>query len=184
MPKSFAFLLVLTLLLSACAEESLPSEVETTPPALGEDEPTESDPMMEIALIALEDDGISGPLVGCGDSIVSVYQEDGTALNSDEKVQDALTALFSIEDQYYGESGLYNALYQSDLSVDSVSVSSEEVQVELSGVLLSGGTCDDPRIQAQIRETILDNAGVPASTPLAITLNGTSLDSLLNGKGE
>lgn len=184
MPKTFSLFLTLTLLLSACAEESLPEPPSSEDLTVEEDILAESDPMVQLAFIALEDEGNSGPLVGCGDSVVTVTSTYATFRTVNQKVTGALTTLFGVEDQNYGESGLYNALYQSELNVDTVSVSDEEIRVELSGTLLSGGTCDDPRIQAQIQETILDNAGMPANTPLVITLNGTSLDSLLNGKGE
>lgn len=184
MSKTFSLFLALTLLLSACAEESWPETQISPDLAVEEEALTESDPMVQIAFIALEDEGNSGPLVGCGDSVVAVTSTYATFRTVDQKVTGALTALFGVEAQNYGESGLYNALYQSDLTVDSVSVSNEEIRVELSGTLLSGGTCDDPRIQAQIQETILDNAGMSADTPLVITLNGTSLDSQFNGKGE
>src|SRR5690348_4697167 len=67
-----------------------------------------------IYLIAIGDNGHSGPVVGCQDSLVPVTGLDiGNQPTTEDKISAALGKLFAIHDQYYGESGLYNALYQS-----------------------------------------------------------------------
>ena len=67
----------------------------------------------------------------------------------------ALEKLLSMRDQYFGKSGLYNALYQSNLIVDAVRIENGKATIELSGTLLQGGECDSPRIQAQLEQTAL-----------------------------
>lgn len=172
-------------LLSACAHPVRePSDVE---PKGDDDSNTEvpSAPMditLQVGLIALEDNGKSGPLVGCGDSLVFVNQTVTGTLTAEEKVQAALEALFAIKDSTYGESGLYNALDEAELTVDSVHLEDSQLDVALSGTLSSGGVCDDPRIVEQIKETAENNAGVDSALTVKVTINGKALEEQLSGK--
>jgi hypothetical protein len=52
-----------------------------------------------------------------------------------------------------GQSGLYNALYQSRLHVKTASVVNRTAIVHLVGTKRLGGVCDDPRVAAQLRHT-------------------------------
>jgi LysM repeat protein len=128
---------------------------------------------VNIHLIALEDAGQSGPEIGCGDSVVPVQV---TIAPTNAPLTAALQALLAIDDQYYGQSGLYNALYQSDLYVDDVQIVNHEAIVHLSGSVTVGGVCDEPRVQAQLRETILQFSTVDSAS---IFVNGTQLDDSL-----
>jgi LysM repeat protein len=128
---------------------------------------------VNIHLIALEDGGQSGPEVGCGDSVVSV---EVTVAPTPAPLTAALEKLLSIEDQYYGASGLYNALYQSDLAVDDVQIANREATVHLSGTPMVGGTCDVPRVKAQLEHTALQFSTVDT---VSIFVNGTPLDNAL-----
>jgi hypothetical protein len=125
-----------------------------------------------IFLVALDDNGQSGMPIGCGDSLIPVQVQVESADSVEGQITAALEKLFSIDDQFYGESGLYNALYQSDLSVSSVDVSNGHADVDLSGSLQVGGVCDEPRVEGQIRQTILQFDGIDSAT---VTLNGHEL---------
>jgi hypothetical protein len=92
----------------------------------------------------------------------------------------ALERLLSVEEQYYGESGLYNALYQSDLTIADVAIINGTATIRLSGELLLGGACDNPRVQAQLEQTALQFSTV---TGVEIFLNDTPLGELLSGEG-
>jgi hypothetical protein len=130
-----------------------------------------------IYLIALEDNGVAGPLVGCGDSVVPVTVE----IPATEGILRAtLESLLALKDQYYGESGLYNALYQSDLQVQGVVILEGEAQIYLTGSLLQGGECDSPRIQAQLEQTARQFSTVQA---VSIFLNGVPLQDVLSLQG-
>jgi hypothetical protein len=49
---------------------------------------------------------------------------------------------------------LYNALYQSDLQVDRVSLDPQgQAKVYLTGTLMLAGECDNPRVEEQINQT-------------------------------
>jgi hypothetical protein len=129
-----------------------------------------------IFLIALEDAGQSEEMIGCNDSVVPVVVEiEPTA----GPLTAALNELLSLDEQYYGESGLYNALYQSDLRLEGVSIQNGAATIQLAGDLLLGGACDNPRVQAQLEETALQYHTVDSVT---ITVNGTPLGVLLSGQ--
>ncbi len=125
----------------------------------------------------MDDNGKSGLPIGCGDSAVPVQVETPP---TQQVLQAALVALLSIKDQFYGQSGLYNALYQSDLQVASVTINSGKASVYLTGTLLMGGECDSPRVQAQLEQTILQ---FPTVTEVAIFINGKPLADVLSLKG-
>lgn len=131
---------------------------------------------VQVFLVALEDNGASGPAVGCGDSLVPVnYEIEST----NTPLRPALDKLLSLHEQFLGQSGLYNALYQSDLRVDRVRVENGKAVVELSGKLLSGGVCDDPRIIGQLKATALQFGAVQ---DVRFLVNGQLLEEILAGK--
>ncbi len=129
---------------------------------------------VQIFLIAIEDNGQTGLSIGCGDSAIPVQVEippTQGVLNA------ALTALLSVKSQYYGQSGLYNALYQSNLQVESLSIDNGKASVYLTGTLSMGGECDTPRVQAQLEQTVLQ---FPTVTQAAIYINGKILEDVLS----
>jgi hypothetical protein len=132
---------------------------------------------VQIFLIAIDDNGQGGLPVGCGDSIIPVQVEIPTTQGV---LKAALESLLSVKTQFYGESGLYNALYQSDLQVESVSIVDGIATVNLTGRLLMGGECDNPRIQAQLEQTVLQFSTV---TKAEIFINGKTLADALSLKG-
>jgi hypothetical protein len=119
---------------------------------------------------------MAGRPVGCGDSAVPVKI---TIPGTQDAIKATLEALFSVEEQFYGESGLYNALYQSDLQVESVSIQDGKTTIHLTGTLMLGGVCDNPRAQAQIEETAFQFA---TENEVTIFLNGTPLQEALSLK--
>jgi hypothetical protein len=131
---------------------------------------------VQIYLIGLEDNGQGGSPVGCGDSTIPVQVE---ITPTQGVLKAALEKLLSIKDQYYGQSGLYDALYQSDLQVESVTIEAGKTTVNLTGSLILGGECDDPRVQAQLEKTVLQ---FPSVTSADIFINGKTLAEALSLK--
>jgi hypothetical protein len=125
-----------------------------------------------IYMVALNDNGQSGIPIGCGDSLIPVTVEVSAATTTEGKITAALQKLFSFHDPYYGMSGLYNALYENTLVVDSVVVYGSTAGIILSGGTGSRGVCDEPRIEGQIAQTVLQFAGL---TNVVIILNGGPL---------
>jgi hypothetical protein len=124
-------------------------------------------------LIALEDGGKSGPAIGCGDSLVAV----------DLPVNDLKLAVRQLLDnraRLYGQSGLYNALYQSDLQLNSIERTNEGISANLTGKLVLGGECDNPRVKAQLEATLRQSTDT--RIPVTIRVNRDLLDDLLSGK--
>jgi hypothetical protein len=136
--------------------------------------PTVAPQTVKIFLIALEDNGQSGPLVGCGDSAVSVTV---TIPRTQGVLRAALEALLAIEEQYYGESGLYNALYQSDLQLKSVTIDQGKAIIHFTGTVMLGGVCDSPRFEAQIEQTALQFSTV---SNVEVFINDIPLEDVLS----
>src|SRR4029453_14668789 len=76
-----------------------------------------------IYVIALQDNGGAGKKIGGGDSVVPIggpFKPPGAPLRA------ALDKLLAVKSQWYGQSGLYNALYQSNLHVQRIDMRARE----------------------------------------------------------
>lgn len=131
-----------------------------------------------VYLIELEDGGVNGRRIGCGDSAVAVE----VALERRQAaLQGSIEALLSMTETYDVRSGLYNALHASRLEVDRIERSGAEARVYLKGYLEIGGECDSPRVLAQLTETALQFPDVQRAT---FYLEGKPLSGLLSGRGQ
>ena len=133
---------------------------------------------VKIYLIALGDNGASGEQIGCGDSVIAVTRE---VPQTQAVLRAALNELLNLKSKNYGESGLVNSLYQSNLKLDDVSITGGKATVKLSGNLTLAGVCDNPRVGAQLHSTVLQFPTVKESE---IFLNGKPLSDILSGKGQ
>jgi spore germination protein GerM len=138
--------------------------------------PTPAEMTVKISLIAIGDNGMSGPKIGCGDSAVQVQVR---VPYTQGVLRAALDKLLSIKQRDYGQSGLYNVLYQSDLRLASVAIENGMATIRLAGTLMLGGECDSPRVDAQIRYTALQFSTVQ---DVAIFLNDKPLADVLSLK--
>lgn len=128
----------------------------------------------KIVLVAPGDNGQSGILVGCGDSLVPVTVDVPNANTTAGKITQALTKLFSLHSHDYGQSGLQNALYASNLQVDDVEMQGSTAAIYLTGTISLGGVCDAPRAEGQIVETAKQ---VPGVTKAIVIINGGPISS-------
>lgn len=144
---------------------------ETAPAA------TQGPQFVQIFLIALGDQGVSSKKIGCGDSVIPVQVQIPPTQGV---LKAALQVLLSVKVQYYGESGLYNALYQSDLKLESATITDGKAVVKLTGKLVLGGECDNPRVAAQLEETVLQFSTV---SEVSIFINGKPLSEVLSLRG-
>jgi hypothetical protein len=131
---------------------------------------------VKLFLVAIGDNGASGKLIGCGDSLVPVEQQ---ILPTQGVLRAALELLLGIKQQYYGGSGLYNALYQSDLTIEDLRIENGKASIHLAGRLLLGGVCDNPRAEAQLVETARQFSTVDE---VEILINGKPLKDVLSEK--
>jgi hypothetical protein len=132
--------------------------------------------MVKMFLVAVGDNGISGEMIGCGDSLIPVQIEIGP---SQGVLRASLEKLLSLKDRFYGQSGLYDALYQSDLQLDSVTVAAGKAVINLTGTLTLGGVCDNPRVAAQLEATARQ---FPTVSEVSIFINGKALADALSLK--
>jgi hypothetical protein len=151
------------------ATQALPTSTESALTASTEQ-------TVKIFLIALEDNGQSGTRVGCGDSAIPVTV---TIPKTQGVLRAALEKLLSAKKQFYGESGYYNALYQSDLQVAKVTLEQGKAIIHLTGTIMLGGTCDAPRLEAQIEQTALQFSTV---SDVAVFVNDVPLEDILSSK--
>ncbi|MBI5729152.1 MAG: DUF3298 domain-containing protein [Candidatus Magasanikbacteria bacterium] len=158
---------------------SLAPATPTQPaPAAATEATTPANSSVKIFFVAMNDNGKSGKLIGCGDSVVGVEQIIDPP-ESDPLVA-ALTALFKEKNNYYGESGLYNSLSSSRLRIKKISAVNGAYTIELSGTVSLGGTCDDPRFYSQIMETI---GQFPTVKKAEVFINNKKLEDIISGKG-
>lgn len=157
----------------------VPTSVPTLSPMVSETplKLTPTPQIVEIFLIALEDNGQTGQQVGCGDSLVPVQVQIAPTQGV---LKASLEKLFSLKERFYGQSGLYNALYQSDMQIERLSIDAQgQAQIYLTGTLTLGGECDDPRVEAQIIQTALQFSTVKG---VAVFVNGQPLKDALSLK--
>ncbi len=132
---------------------------------------------VKIFLIGMGDNGKSGKPVGCGDSaIAATVQIPATK----RLLWTAMEQLLSVHDQYYGQSGLYNALYQSNLRVQNIRLVNGHAEIWLTGSIKIGGECDDPRVKAQLAETALQ---FPTVKSVTIYINNRNINDIFSLRG-
>lgn len=156
-------------------------ETPNTSPSMQTDQSSNSTPTSKtmplmVYYIATDDNGTSGDKIGCGDSVVPV---ETPAVTTTDVIKSSFASLLTNHKKDYGQSGLYNALYQSNLTYVSSNVNDDTVTVVLTGTITQGGECDAPRIKAQLEYTAMHAAGTKKAV---ITVNDKSLDSVLSLK--
>jgi len=193
MPK-FLILIFCLLLLTSCVVQPSPAETPTTVPAATvvpkqtatpvpqPTLPPTSTPQgldrVNIYLVARGDNGASGKYIGCGDSLVPVEVPIEPTLGV---LRAAINQLLKLESQQTdSQSGLYNALYLSDLNLESVAVIDGQAHIALIGKLIYGGECDIPRIEEQLHAVALQFTTV---NTVSVTVNGEPLEKLLDLRG-
>ena len=131
---------------------------------------------VKIFMIAMEDNGRTGKKIGCNDSAVAVTR---TIARTNAPLTAAYHELLSLHDHDYGQSGFYNALWSSRLSVKGITIIAGRATVNLTGQLSLGGVCDNPRVAAQLAETALQ---FPTVRTVDVLINGVPLEQLLSSR--
>ncbi|WP_377779736.1 GerMN domain-containing protein [Paeniglutamicibacter kerguelensis] len=156
---------------------SASSPVASSSPSSPSASPSTTTAKLTVFYVEVDDpEGASGPTIGCGDTLVAT--ETGPVAFTN-KVEAAMNALLKDNAATHGESGLKNAVAASDLRYKSSSVKGDQVTVNLTGTVMSGGTCDDPRIIEQLKYTAKVAAGVGSAR---ILVNGSNIEELLSQK--
>ncbi len=147
------------------------------PIAIDSPQPTD---FVQFYLIIPEDNGQSGPAVGCGDSAVAVWRDRTVTGSLPDDIQASLEELFAIETEVYGKSGFTHSLYDADLTVQSVTVSGNTAVINLIGALQLVGVCADARMEAQILLTVFQYSGFNSAL---ITIDGRNMKQLFDASG-
>jgi len=161
---------------SAAAGKSAPSPAATSadtgigPEATGAGS---ADTVMAY-FVLVDDGGRHGIRFGCNDSLVGAAR---TVSTGDTRLQAAIGALLGGEQQ--PKNLYYNALDSSRLKFLSGSFDGTTVTVYLAGTLNPGGTCDIPRVEAQLTQTALEAVGAVTAK---IYINGETLADYLKLK--
>ena len=129
-----------------------------------------------IYLVAIGDAGRSGTKIGCDDSLIPVQV---TIPNTAAVLGETIRHLLAQRSQYYGQSGLYNALYQSTLALDRAVIENGTASIYLTGQLMLNGACDAPRVEAQLRQIALQFSTVRS---VNIYVNGQTLQNALGAR--
>jgi len=162
---------------SATLSQTL-SPANSATPALGPSASRDTKQTVKVFMIAVDDNGASGKKIGCGDSAVAVTREIAP---TQAVLRAAMTELLSIKDKNYGQSGLYNSLYRYNLNVESVTIDDNgKATIKLSGDFTLVGTCEDPRIEAQLRETAMQ---FPTVKSADIFINDKNLTEIMSLEG-
>ena len=129
---------------------------------------------LTIYYIAMDDGGASGAHVGCGDSVVATFTAPERFR---DQVGPTMRRLLADHRPLIGQSGLYNALYQSDLAYISASYDGHTITVWLTGSFMLAGTCDIPRAKAQLEHSAMTAAGAASAL---VYVNGIPIDDVLS----
>ena len=126
---------------------------------------------VKIYLIAL---GAGTPgNIGCGDMPVAVTRN---VRPTTAPLTAAIGQLLSLRGQYYGESGLFNPLYRSSLSIQSVTLVNRHATIRLAGTLRFDGGCQGAAIKAVFDRTALQYSTVKS---VSVFVNGRPLTDIL-----
>lgn len=131
---------------------------------------------LTIYYVAVGDNGIAGPGIGCGDSLVATTT---APVRFTDQVGPSMRTLLANRSRTVGMSGLVNVLYQSRLAYVGGELNGSTITVYLSGQFMLGGVCDIPRAKAQLEYTAMAAAG---ATSARVFVNGRPLDEVLSLK--
>lgn len=156
-----------------------PSSASASQPATEEPQPTglpEQTGPLTVYYVAVGDNGMSGPLIGCGDSLVATTTAPVTYT---DQVGPSVGTLLANKSRDAGLSGLVNALYQSNLTYVAGELTGSTITIWLTGQFMLGGVCDIPRVKAQLEYTAMAASG---ATSAQVYVNGRPIDEVLSLK--
>lgn len=156
-----------------------PSSATQSPPATQEPTSTglpEQVAPLTVYYVAIGDNGTSGPMVGCGDSMVATTT---APVRFTDQVGPSIGALLANKSRDVGLSGLVNVLYQSNLTYIGGELNGSTITINLAGQFMLGGVCDIPRAKAQLEYTAMAASG---ATSAQVLVNGRPIDEVLSLK--
>ncbi|MFF1883463.1 hypothetical protein ACFVVC_18565 [Pseudarthrobacter sp. NPDC058196] len=156
-----------------------PSSAPASPTATQQPGPTglpEQVGPLTIYYVAVGDNGVSGPKIGCGDSLVATTT---APVRFTDQVGPSVGTLLANKSRDVGMSGLVNVLYQSSLTYVAGELDGSTITIWLTGQFMLGGVCDIPRAKAQLEYTAMAASG---ATSARVFVNGRPIDEVLSLK--
>ena len=89
----------------------------------------------------------------------------------------AIQQLITLDEEHFGESGLWNPLYRSDLSIETVTLVNGKARIRLTGDLRVHGACHSANIKAVFDRTARQFSTVKSSS---VFINGRPLADILS----
>ncbi|WP_285244720.1 hypothetical protein [Pseudarthrobacter sp. fls2-241-R2A-127] len=164
---------------AAAPPSAPPSSAPAGPTATAEPGPTglpEQVGPLTVYYVAVGDNGISGPRIGCGDSLVATTT---APVRFTDQVGPSVGTLLANKSRDVGMSGLINVLYQSSLTYVAGELDGSTITIWLTGQFMLGGVCDIPRAKAQLEYTAMAASG---ATSAQVFVNGRPIDEVLSLK--
>jgi hypothetical protein len=112
--------------------------------------------------------------IGCGDKPVAVTRN---VRPTTAPLTAAIRELITLKGKHYGESGLFNPLYQSNLSIQTVTLVNGKASIRLVGTLHVEGACQGAAVKAVFDRTALQFSTVKS---VSVYINGRSLIDILS----
>lgn len=131
---------------------------------------------LTVYYVAVGDNGISGPRIGCGDSLVATTT---APVRFTDQVGPSIGTLLANKSRDVGLSGLVNVLYQSNLTYLGGELNGSTITIWLTGQFTLGGVCDIPRAKAQLEYTAM---AASDATSAQVFIDGRSIDEVLSLK--
>lgn len=110
--------------------------------------------------------------IGCGDAIVPVQW---TIPSTQAPLVSAIRELISLRTQTIPNTTYTNALYRSNLTIQSISVLAGRATIRLAGDLVVHESCDYPRMRYQLEQTALQ---FPDVSTVDIFINDVPIEEL------
>jgi hypothetical protein len=92
---------------------------------------------------------------GCNDSLWTLEIPIPVLGTVEARIVATLQPLFALDDAIVDQIGAYNALSGATIVITGVEVDNGHARVDLEGQFALGGVCDDPRVEEQLRATVL-----------------------------
>lgn len=131
---------------------------------------------LTVYYVAVGDNGISGPRIGCGDSLVATTT---APVRFTDQVGPSIGTLLANKSRDVGMSGLVNVLYQSNLTYLGGELNGSTITIWLTGQFTLAGVCDIPRAKAQLEYTAM---AASDATSAQVFIDGRPIDEVLSLK--
>lgn len=131
---------------------------------------------VELPYVMYDDGGVSGMLIGCNDSLVSVPVAVPWSITN---WQGLLSWMYLELLAQTNKWSLETALPPTGMTLQSLTTTATGAHVAFNGTLLLWWACDAPRVSEQLKKVV---SQFPQFTTIKISMNGTWIDEFMSTK--